>query len=97
MSTNPILQSADADSSSSSTTGQKALSGEWEYIPGRRLNIEHNMNMSFQGGSCSIVDGDGNLVVELGKEDGLVSEQKVESGYRCHVMHAWVKFVKLEA
>lgn len=73
----------------------KALSGEWERISNRRLEIKEDMIMSFEGRSCNIVDRENNLVEHLKSDSGLVSS-KVLAGYVLYILIARVKFEKTE-
>ena len=48
----------------------KALSGKGEEIGAYAFVITEDMTMEFQGRSCYIIDGEGNLVEKLGTEHG---------------------------
>jgi len=77
----------------SAKAGDKALSGEWEEIGGHKFEITEDMTMTFEGRSCNIADGEGNLVEKLGTENGQVTRE-VLAGYKCYVMRAQIKFEK---
>jgi len=77
----------------SGTVGDKALSGEWERISNKCIEIKEDMKMTFEGQSCNIEDGQGNLVHKLGRDDGLATRD-VLAGYLCYVLLARVKFEK---
>jgi hypothetical protein len=53
----------------SAKAGDKALSGEWEAIGGYIFEIMEDITITFKGGLCNIIDGEGKLVEELGIED----------------------------
>jgi len=74
----------------SSENAKKALNGVEAWIEGDTFEITENMTMTFEGLSCNIKDGEGNLVT-LGKNDGRVS-RLVYAGSRCYVIKASVKF-----
>ncbi|KAJ5562670.1 hypothetical protein N7461_001431 [Penicillium sp. DV-2018c] len=78
---------------SANDVGVKALNGEREWIAVYLFEIQEDMVMEFEGAPCNIVDGDGNLVAELGPKDGKV-ERDVHAKYLCYVMRSWVKFQK---
>lgn len=76
----------------STNVGDRALAGENEWIMNHRFEITEEMTMEFNGESCNIANPDG-PDEELGPRDGQVT-RKVDAGYRCYVMRAWVKFQK---
>jgi len=76
--------------------GAKAFNGEWEKISAKAFDIPEDMTMEFQGKSCNIMDGEGNVVEQLGEDHGRVSRE-VLAGYRCYVIRAWVKFERKSA
>jgi hypothetical protein len=73
--------------------GDKALSGEWERISNKRLEIKENMVMMFEGQSCNITNEEGNLVESLGLKDGVVT-RNLSAGDVCYILLARVKFEK---
>lgn len=79
----------------SDEVGRKALSGEWEWISNKCIEIKEEMVMEFKGRSCNITNNEGDPIPagELGPNDGL-AERDVLPGYRCYVMRAHVKFGK---
>lgn len=71
--------------------GDKALSGEWEEISNKVFEITESLIMEFQGKSCNILDGEGNVLEQLSEG---YAEREVDSGYRCYVMKAKIRFTK---
>ncbi|KAH6716348.1 hypothetical protein BKA61DRAFT_602980 [Leptodontidium sp. MPI-SDFR-AT-0119] len=55
--------------------GEKEFNGEWENISALAFENTEDMTMGFQGKSCNIIDGEGNLVEPLGDEHGQVSRE----------------------
>jgi len=76
--------------------GDKAINGEWEKISALAFEITEEMTMEFHGKSCNIADSEGNLVEQLGEDNGQVSRDLL-AGYRCYVIRAWVRFEKKSA
>ncbi|EFE41075.1 hypothetical protein TRV_04204 [Trichophyton verrucosum HKI 0517] len=66
-----------------SDVGAKALSGEWERISNRLLEMKEDMIMSFEGRPCNIVDTENNLVEHL-KVSKSEEVEKVESFFNPH-------------
>ena len=75
------------------SAGEKALGGEWEQISRGIIDIKEDMKMRFQGVSCNIFDGEGNVIDSISAEDGEVTKD-VRAGCRCYVMRAKVIFEK---
>jgi hypothetical protein len=73
-----------------SDNAKKALAGEEAWIEGDQLRITEAGIIEVTGGSCTVVDSQGNDVVSFVKK----GSASVKTGYRCDVMKAWVKFTK---
>lgn len=77
----------------SDNVGDKALSGDTEWISNYCFEIGEHMTMTFEGRSCNITQGNGDLVEKLDSTNGQATRD-VYAGYRCYVMRAWVKLEK---
>jgi hypothetical protein len=73
--------------------GQKALDGKRTYIEGERFEIHEDMEITFEGQSCNILDKEGTEVFAFRSQDGAKTE-KVLPGYKCYVLEGWVQFQK---
>ena len=67
------------------------MRGEWEDIGAQVFEISEGMTLHFQGASCNIVDGNGDLVENLTDENGSTTRE-VYPQYRCYVIKARVMF-----
>jgi hypothetical protein len=75
----------------SSQVGDAALQGQWEQISNCRFEIREDMNLSFSGNSCNIINNNGEVVETLGTKDGEVTRE-VFAGYQCFVIRGKIKF-----
>jgi hypothetical protein len=77
----------------STKAGKLSLEGHWAEVGADVFDITEDMNMTFEGRSCKIIDKDGNLIETLGSKDGKTTRE-VSAGQRCFVLKAFVQFEK---